>query len=85
MPRRLAKSGCCAHNSTMELPRSDFASSTAQTIAKYRMLEADDRVLVGVSGGGDSVSLVLVLKELGYKTGIGHLNHGLAWSRFGWR
>jgi tRNA(Ile)-lysidine synthase len=61
----------------MELPRSDFASSTAQTIAKYGMLEADDRVLVGVSGGGDSVSLVLVLKELGYKTGIGHLNHGL--------
>jgi len=41
------------------------------------MLEADDRVLVGVSGGADSVSLVLVLKVLGYKTGIGHLNHGL--------
>ena len=77
MPRRLAKSRRCAHNFTMELPRSDFASSTAQTIAKYAMLEVEDRVLVGVSGGGDSVSLVLVLKELGYKTGIGHLNHGL--------
>jgi tRNA(Ile)-lysidine synthase len=61
----------------MELRRSDFASSTAQTVAKYGMLEGGDRVLVGVSGGADSVSLVLVLKELGYKTGIGHLNHGL--------
>jgi len=61
----------------MERPRSDFVISTAQTIAKYGMLGSDDRVLVGVSGGGDSVSLVLALKELGYKMGIGHLNHGL--------
>lgn len=76
-PRTLAKSRRCAHNSTMALPQSDFASRTAQTLAKYRMLEADDRVLVGVSGGADSVSLALILKELGYKTGIGHLNHGL--------
>jgi len=61
----------------MTLPLSDLAFSTSQTLAKYRMLEAGDRVLVGVSGGADSVSLVLVLKELGYAHGIGHLNHGL--------
>jgi len=73
----LAKSWRCAHNSTMDFPQSDFAVGTAQTLAKYQMLEADDCVLVGVSGGADSVSLVLVLKELGYRIGIGHLNHGL--------
>jgi tRNA(Ile)-lysidine synthase len=61
----------------MAPPQSDLASSTAQTLAKHQMLVAGDRVLVGVSGGADSVSLVLVLNELGYKTGIGHLNHGL--------
>jgi tRNA(Ile)-lysidine synthase len=73
----LAKSAQYAHNSTMALPHSDLANSTAETLTKYQMLEAKDRVLVGVSGGADSVSLVLVLKELGYETGIGHLNHGL--------
>ena len=73
----LAKSGYWAHNSTMKVPQSDFASITAQAIAKYRMLGADDRVLIGVSGGADSVSLVLALKNLGYEIGIGHLNHGL--------
>ena len=61
----------------MAHPNFDLASSTAETLAKYRMLEAEDRVLVGVSGGADSVSLVLVLKELGYEPGIAHLNHGL--------
>jgi tRNA(Ile)-lysidine synthase len=41
------------------------------------MLEAGERVLMGVSGGADSVALTLALKELGYPIGIGHLNHGL--------
>jgi tRNA(Ile)-lysidine synthase len=61
----------------MSPPQSDLARTTAEILAKYEMLQAQDRVLVGVSGGADSVSLVLVLKELGYETGIAHLNHGL--------
>jgi len=61
----------------MTSPLSELARCTADTIAKFRMLEPGDRVLVGVSGGADSVSLVLVLKELGYTLGIAHLNHGL--------
>jgi tRNA(Ile)-lysidine synthase len=47
------------------------------TIRKYAMLHPPDRVLVAVSGGADSVCLALVLKELGYETGMAHLNHGL--------
>src|SRR4051812_2684317 len=61
----------------MASPQSDLALRTANTLAKYRMLASDDLVLVGVSGGADSVALVLVLNELGYNIGIGHLNHGL--------
>ena len=41
------------------------------------MLSPHDQVLVGVSGGADSVCLALVLRELGFKIGIGHVNHGL--------
>jgi tRNA(Ile)-lysidine synthase len=61
----------------MALRLSDLASRTSETLAKYQMLEAGERVLVGVSGGADSVALLLVLKELGYEPGVGHLNHGL--------
>jgi len=48
-----------------------------ETIEKYQMLASGDRVLVGVSGGADSVCLALVLVELGYDVAIAHLNHGL--------
>src|SRR5438105_7391636 len=41
------------------------------------MLIPQDRPLVGVSGGADSVCLALVLRELGYEIAIAHVNHGL--------
>ena len=41
------------------------------------MLVARDRVLAGVSGGADSVCLLLVLKELEYNVAVAHVNHGL--------
>ena len=37
-----------------------------KTIAKHTMLERNDKVLVALSGGADSVCLCLVLKELGF-------------------
>jgi tRNA(Ile)-lysidine synthase len=46
-------------------------------IDKHQMLSAEDRILVGVSGGADSVALLLVLRELGYTVAAAHLNHGL--------
>lgn len=41
------------------------------------MLVPGDRVLAGVSGGADSVCLLLVLKELGFDVSAAHLNHGI--------
>jgi len=41
------------------------------------MLASGDRILAGVSGGADSVCLLLVLKELGCNVSAAHLNHGL--------
>lgn len=35
------------------------------------------RIVVGVSGGADSVCLALLLKKLGYEIVLAHLNHGL--------
>lgn len=48
-----------------------------QTIAKFGMIERESPVLVGLSGGADSVCLLLLLNELGYRLAAAHLNHGL--------
>ena len=37
-----------------------------QTIADWRMLEAEEPVLVALSGGADSVALLRALLALGY-------------------
>ncbi len=53
----------------------------AKTTADHDMFTAGDKVLVGVSGGPDSVALVSLLNELAPQLsitlGIAHLNHGL--------
>lgn len=38
----------------------------SKTIKKFNMIKPDDKVLVAVSGGKDSLSLIQVLKRLGY-------------------
>lgn len=48
-----------------------------QTIEKYNLIEKDDKILVAVSGGPDSLSLLNVLYELGYNICVAHINHGL--------
>jgi len=52
-----------------------------KTIAQYGMLKPGDAVLVGVSGGPDSVALLYVLVRLAerwsFSIGVAHLNHGL--------
>ena len=47
------------------------------TIEKYGMLSVGDRVLVGLSGGADSVCLLLCLIELGINISAFHVNHNL--------
>ena len=69
----------------MGLLHSTFKNSipgiVIRTIHRHRMLETGDAVLVGVSGGADSVSLVHILAEISslfsLGLGIAHLNHCL--------
>lgn len=50
-------------------------------IQKYQMIQEHDRVVVGLSGGADSVCLFLILVSLQERLGIRlaavHVNHGL--------
>ena len=52
-----------------------------QTIKQYGMFQPGDSVLIGVSGGPDSVALLYLLIDLApslsLRLGIAHLNHGL--------
>lgn len=48
-----------------------------RAITDYDMLTKDDTVLVGFSGGSDSVCLLSVLVEMGYKVTAAHLNHNM--------
>ncbi|SDA16936.1 tRNA(Ile)-lysidine synthase [Ruminococcus sp. YE71] len=49
----------------------------AETIAKYNMAEKSESLLCCLSGGADSVALLLSLTELGYKVRACHINHQL--------
>ncbi|MDD5292021.1 MAG: tRNA lysidine(34) synthetase TilS [Candidatus Omnitrophica bacterium] len=52
-----------------------------KTIHKYDLISPLDRVLIGVSGGPDSLALLYLLNDLKVKLGISiivaHLNHGI--------
>jgi tRNA(Ile)-lysidine synthase len=59
----------------------NFTDKLHSNLLKYRLLERGERLLVGVSGGADSVALLLALYELRHELGIeimvGHFNHAL--------
>ncbi len=50
-------------------------------VKKYHMLEKDEKVIAGVSGGADSVCLLLMLQklqqEIDFKIQVVHVNHGI--------
>ena len=61
--------------------RRSLIDEVAQTITRYEMLSPGDALLVGVSGGVDSMALlhimVNLMPRLGITVGIAHLNHGI--------
>jgi len=64
------------NNSNIEL-----LHAVRKTISSFGMMAPNDCVLMGVSGGPDSVALVHILRELfqngPLKLGVAHLDHGL--------
>lgn len=48
-----------------------------ETIRQYDMLPDGGSVVVGFSGGSDSVCLVSILYELGYNVTAAHMNHNM--------
>ena len=54
-----------------------FISRVRTYAARHEMLSAKDRVIVGVSGGVDSMVLLDALAHLGWKCSVVHVNYGL--------
>ena len=52
-----------------------FETSVKETIDRYTMILPGEKVIVGLSGGADSISLINVLKKLDYDVIAVHINH----------
>lgn len=48
-----------------------------QTIQKFNLIENNEKIVIGVSGGPDSLALLHILYNLGYDICVAHINHGL--------
>ena len=48
-----------------------------ETIQKFDLIDENDKVVVGVSGGPDSLCLLHILYTLKYNIVVCHINHGL--------
>lgn len=52
-----------------------------QTINKYDLIQSGDKIILGVSGGPDSVCMLYILKELSkdlnFSIVVAHVNHGI--------
>jgi tRNA(Ile)-lysidine synthase len=59
----------------------DLVRSTLRTAVREQLIESDDKILLGISGGIDSTTLLFVLleirKKIGFSLGLAHVNHML--------
>lgn len=59
----------------------DLVRSTIRTAVREQLIESDDKILLGISGGIDSATLLFVLleirKKIGFSLGLAHVNHML--------
>lgn len=59
------------------MDRNRFLNNVKSCIEEHKMMDGADLVVVGVSGGADSVSLLYSLHALEYNVVACHLNHGI--------
>jgi len=52
-----------------------FVERVIETIRKHALIEKEEKTLVAVSGGADSVCLLHVLHEAGYQVEVAHFDH----------
>ena len=55
----------------------DLFSQVRQYIEDNALFNPEERVVLGCSGGSDSVALLLILREMGCQVTVVHVNHGL--------
>lgn len=55
--------------------------SVLKNLDRQKLIQAGDTILIGVSGGADSIALLLILNQLktkiGFQIHVGHINHHL--------
>lgn len=57
-----------------------FEKQVIETIEKYNLIEDGDKIVLGVSGGPDSISMLNILNKLRkdkFDIVVAHINHGL--------
>lgn len=55
----------------------EAAQAAAATITRHELLDSGHLVLAAFSGGADSAALCLILRQLGYRVVLGHVDHAM--------